>query len=232
MSRVGAAGVFGIVLVSACGGASPHLTTAKPTGTVVDFDGNDYPTIVIGSQEWMVENLKTTHYDDGAAILNVTDATLWYVLTFGAYAWYDNDDANKDRYGALYNWYVVDTNKICPAGWSVPSQDNWRALAASLGGDAVSGGRMKEAGTAHWQAPNTGATNESGFTALPAGWRSSSGSFVEQGQTEIWWTSTQDLLSLDPTADFWDVTFQTADSGGAQSPYQAGYSIRCRRSVN
>jgi len=232
MFRGRAAGILAVVLVAACGGGSPYGTMAKPTGTVTDVEGNVYPTIIIGKQEWMVENLKTTQFADGTPIPNVTDGVTWFDLTSHAYAWYDNDIANKDLYGALYNWWVVDTTIICPEGWTVPSQDNWQALADSLGGTAVAGGRMKEAGTAHWQAPNTGATNQSGFAALPAGWRSLTGAFIEQGQVAMWWTSTPYLLTLDPEGVFWDASSRSTSSNGANARFQSGFSIRCRRSVN
>ena len=147
------------------------------TGTVTDFDGNVYYTVTIGSQVWLAGNLKTVKYNDGTDIPLVTDKTAWGALTTPGYCWLNNDKAtNKDTYGALYNYYVVDPaanggKNVCPTGWKVPTNDEWTALTTYLNGEAAAGGKLKEAGTAHWQTPNTGATNETGFTALPAGGR-------------------------------------------------------------
>ena len=203
-----------------------------PTGSVTDIEGNVYPTIKIGQQEWMVENLKTATYNDGTPIPSVTDGPAWSNLTSDAYCWYDNDVANKDAYGALYNWYAVNKKKLCPAGWSMPSSDSWDALAEYLGGKAVSGGRMKEPGTDRWQAPNAGATNESGFSARPAGSRYLDGAFVDKGEFAFWWCSDLKLLSLPPTSWFWDLNSTTASAGGFQSQWPMGYSVRCFRSAN
>jgi uncharacterized protein (TIGR02145 family) len=218
-----------VVLAAACGSQDGKPSAPAPTGTVTDVDGNVYPTITIGKQEWMVANLKTTKYSDGSAIPNVTADSDWGGLASGAYAFYDNDAANKDVLGALYNWYAVRTGKLCPTGWSVPSDDNWGALAAALGGKVLAGGRMKEAGTAHWQSPNTGATNDSGFTALPAGFRDGPGSFVWKGTNAIWWSSSDDPLSLPPTSRSWDVDTISTSTAGSPSPWEEGYSIRCLR---
>ena len=95
------------------------------------------------------------------------DNTAWLQLTTDAYGWYDNNVANKTPYGALYNWYAVNTSKLCPYGWHVPSDVDWTRLKSYLGGEDVAGGKLKEAGTNHWDSPNTGATNDSGFSALP-----------------------------------------------------------------
>jgi uncharacterized protein (TIGR02145 family) len=134
-----------------------------------DADVNSYGAIEIGSQRWMSENLKTTKYNGGSDIPNVTTDAEWVVLTTPAYCWYNNDDASyKAVYGALYNWYAVNTGNLCPTDWHVPSQAEWETLYYYLGSD---GGKIKEAGTAHFVSPNTGATNESGFTALPGGVR-------------------------------------------------------------
>jgi uncharacterized protein (TIGR02145 family) len=141
-------------------------------GTVTDIDGNVYQTVTIGTQEWMAENLKVTHYRNGDVIPNVTDGTAWTGLTTGAYCEYNNDVSNVATYGRLYNWYaVVDSRNMAPVGWHVPTDAEWQTLVDYLGGDAVAGGKMKEAGTSHWLSPNSYATNESGFSALPAGCR-------------------------------------------------------------
>jgi uncharacterized protein (TIGR02145 family) len=141
------------------------------TGTVTDIEGNVYQTIGIGSQIWMQENLKTTMFNNGLAIPLVEDSIEW-ALQFvkPAYCWYDNDEEKyKETYGALYNFRAVMTEKLCPEGWHVPDNDEWTILETFLGGRDVAGGMLKEAGTEHWLSPNTGAANESGFTALPGG---------------------------------------------------------------
>jgi uncharacterized protein (TIGR02145 family) len=162
----------------------------NPSGSITDKDGNVYTSVTIGAQVWMVENLKTTKYNDGTFIPNVTDETAWYNLTTAAYCWYDNEISNKTTYGALYNWYVVNTGKLCPSGWHVPAETEWSDLINYLGGQDIAGGKMKEIGLAHWKDVNVGATNESGFTALPGGLRSNFGSFGTLGLNGHWWSAT------------------------------------------
>ena len=143
------------------------------SSSIKDIEGNVYKTIAIGKQVWMTENLKTTKFNDGTSIPMVTENEAWIKLTTPAYSWYNNDStANKNTYGALYNWYTVKTNKLCPAGWHVPTDAEWVALITYLEGFTVAGGKMKEKGIEHWKSPNEGATNETGFTALPGGYRS------------------------------------------------------------
>ena len=151
------------------------LVLAPPT----DGCGNTYGTVVLGNQEWLTENLKTTKYNDGTPISLVEDNGQWGSLTTPAYSWYNNDQtSNEDPYGALYNYYTVaDTNSrnVCPLDWHVPSDAEWQVLIGFLGGFDIAGGVMKEEGTAHWTSPNTGATNSSGFTAVAGGNRNTSG---------------------------------------------------------
>ena len=162
------------------------ISSGAPTGTCTDSDGITYETIILGSQVWMAENLKTTHYNNGEPI-----STGWPSYD-GAYAVYDNDPSNAETYGNLYNWYAVDDSRgVCPEGFHMPSDDEWQILIDYLGGYSVAGGKMKETGTAHWNSPNTGATNESGFTALPGGYRSSSsGYYSDMGDYGSFWSST------------------------------------------
>ena len=160
--------------------------------TITDIDGNVYKTVKIGTQVWMAENLKVTHYRNGDPILNITDNTQWDSLTTGAYCNYNNDPNNAITYGRLYNWYAVtDSRNLAPIGWRVPTDAEWQTLINYLGGDDVAGGKIKEAGTTHWSSPNTGATNESGFTALPGGARADSGSFDLLGSNATFWSSTE-----------------------------------------
>lgn len=174
----------------------PEKEVSKPklkaAGTVTDIDGNVYNTITIGTQTWMVENLKTTRYRNGNPIQNVTGNAAWAALTNGAYCWYDNAATNKNTYGALYNWHaVVDNRNIAPIGWHVPSIDELNTLFNYLG-VYVAGGKMKETGTTHWLSPNNGANNTSGFTALPGGTRSLGpyNNFWELREYGYWWSST------------------------------------------
>jgi uncharacterized protein (TIGR02145 family) len=159
---------------------------------VTDIDGNVYHTVTIGTQVWMVENLKVTRYRGGEAIDLVTDNASWEGMTSGAYCEYDNNAGNVDVYGRLYNWFAVNDNRnIAPEGWHVPSDGEWTSLASYLGGDAVAGGKLKEAGLIHWKEPNTGATNETGFTGLPGGHREYGGNFDYINWGGGWWCATE-----------------------------------------
>lgn len=140
----------------------------KVGGTVTDIDGNVYKTIKIGEQTWMVENLRVTHLNDGTAITNVTNDAAWNNLS-AYYCWPQDNVQNKNTYGALYNWAAVSSQKLAPVGWHIPLKGDWELLASTLGGFSVAGGKMKMKGTEFWAAPNTDASNTSGFTALPAG---------------------------------------------------------------
>ncbi len=189
--------------------------------TVKDMDGNVYNTVTIGTQTWMAENLKTTMLNDGASITMVTDNTTWAKLATPGYCWYNNDEkANKNIYGALYNWHTVNNGKLCPSGWHVPSDDEWKILFAYLGG-AEAGNKLQEKGTTHWVNPNPGATNESGFTALPGGLRVNSGTFVTLGTASFWWCSTEDM----PDARY--VGYYDSGVERGYDKKQSGRSVRC-----
>jgi uncharacterized protein (TIGR02145 family) len=204
-------------------GVTIMFTTKGSTGAVSDIDGNSYATIPIGTQVWMAENLKVVHYRNGDAIPNVTDANAWNNLSTGAYCWYNNNLTNKNIYGGLYNWYsITDSRGIAPPGWHVPTQIEWQTLVNFLGNDTQAGGQMKEAGTAHWLSPNTGATNESGFTALPGG----SQSFTDLHYIGNWWSVTEyDLTS----ADILYIGYNGAGTSGGSSQKTCGFSVRCVR---
>ncbi len=210
----------------------------EPAESVKDIDGNVYKTVKIGTQVWMRENLKTTKYSDGTAIPNVIDDTQWAKLTTGALCWHGNDAAtHKDPYGALYNWYAVETGKLCPTGWHVSSDKEWTVLMDYLGGYAMTGAKLKEAGTTHWSSPNAGATNESGFTALPGGSRDpDSGMFYTLMKAGWWWTSTHDrgpsLIQLragDQGGPWMRVIFweQTSIKRNNAFLERTGFSVRC-----
>ena len=199
------------------------------TGTVTDIDLNVYNTVTIGTQVWMAENLKTTKYNDGTAITSVTSDAEWGALIIGAYSDYGNNPANSNAYGRLYNWYAVDNNastevasnggkNVCPTNWHVPTDAEWTTLTTYLGGDSVAGGKLKENGTIHWLNPNTGATNESGFTAVPGGVRNHDGSYYEVGLSGYWWSSEVTSRIL-----YYDYTYVSRGSGGKGN----GFSVRC-----
>ncbi len=200
-------------------------------GTLTDQDGNIYKTITIGNQVWMAENLRTTKYNDGTAIPNVTGKSEWCALTTGAYCNYNNTK-NVDTistYGRIYNWYAVNTGKLAPPGWHVPNDEDWRTLTDYLGGELPAGGKLKEKDTTHWLSPNTGADNSSGFTALPAGarcfWEGDS-IFGGMGWSSIWWST-----------DLWygDVWIKLIVSNHSNAYLHAvnlennvyGFSVRC-----
>ncbi len=171
-------------------GSAQSFTTPAASDSVVDIDGNVYHIVTIGTQVWMVENLKTTRYRNGDAIPNVTDGFAWEALTTGAYCNYDNSPDSAAVYGRLYNWYaVIDGRNIAPDGWHVPTANDWATLVGFLGSDP--GGKLKEVGTAHWLDPNTGATNESGFTARAGGQRGYQGVYGALGQEAYFWTSSE-----------------------------------------
>jgi uncharacterized protein (TIGR02145 family) len=193
-------------------------------GSINDFDGNSYKTIRIGTQIWFAENLKTTTLNDGRNINLIIDGNEWSTLSLPSYCWYNNNESNKNTYGALYNWYAVNTSKLCPTGWHVPSKKEWSILINYLGGEDYAGGKLKEAGGSHWESPNEGATNESAFNALPGGYREANGSFDLLNSNGNWWTSssnsTYDALSIFLFSAF-EYTYENDIERGF------GFSIRC-----
>jgi uncharacterized protein (TIGR02145 family) len=218
--------VMGIIIMlnSSCNKKDVNNGSPLVPGIVVDIDGNHYHTITIGTQVWMVENLKTTRFRDGSSIPLVILAQAWDTLMTPGYCWYDNDAGKyKNPYGALYNWYAVNTGKLSPAGWHVPTEAEWSTLTDFLGGSYIAGGKMKEADTTHWWSPNTGADNSSGFTALPGGVRNNSGSFMSIGEYGGWLSSTED--NYNPSFIFlWCGSSQS--TSGYTSPAD-GFSVRC-----
>ncbi|MEW5925603.1 MAG: FISUMP domain-containing protein, partial [Candidatus Zixiibacteriota bacterium] len=181
----------------------PEPDCGEETGTVIDIDSNVYQTVLISNQCWMVENPKVTLYRNGDPIPNVTDGDTWSGLFTGAYCEYNNDPDNVATYGRLYNWYAVDDSRnIAPEGWHIPTDAEWKQLEMYLGmsqaeADDIGmrgtdkGGKLKEAGLTHWSSPNTGATNESGFTALPGSGRSGNDEYYAlMGFCAFFWSST------------------------------------------
>jgi uncharacterized protein (TIGR02145 family) len=192
--------------------------------SVKDIDGNVYKTVTIGTQVWMVENLKVTKYNDGTAIPNVTENSAWALLTTGAYCNYDNTESYSTTYGRLYNFYAVKTGKLAPTGWHIPSKDEWSTLIAFLGGEGIAGGKLKATGSS-WATPNGGATNETGFTGLPGGDRSGKGWFASDGghysigEYGIWWSSSADAIGAWHYVMYFDDS--TIDSDNSE--YEVSY---------
>jgi uncharacterized protein (TIGR02145 family) len=218
-------------------GSSEPFTTAA-SNTVTDIDGNVYQTVTIGTQVWMAENLKVTHYRNGDPIPNVTDGGTWSGLTTGAYCNYTNDVGYVATYGRLYNWYAVaDSRNLAPAGWHVPTDAEWKQLEMYLGmsqaqADAMNwrgtdeGGKLKEAGTTHWNSPNTGATNESGFSALPGGGRTYDGSFGYMGGSAYFWSSTETYSNFAWRRHLY---YSTSQVHRFYYLKRHGFSVRCVR---
>jgi len=233
-------GVF-LVFTSSCekddGSSMGNSTSGKTTavfnpdvnyGTMTDQDGNVYKTVTIGTQTWMAENLRTTKYNDGTSIPNVTVDDEWTGLTTGAYCNYNNTSKTDTiaTYGRLYNWHAVNTGKLAPSGWHVPSDAEWTTLTNHLGNESVAGVKMKEAGTTHWKHPNTGATNETGFTALPGGFRTSNGTFREIGYYGLWWSATEFSAV---SAWFRKMDYYYSSVFRYYDDKEVGFSVRCLR---
>jgi len=197
-------------------------------GILTDIEGNPYKTISIGTQVWMTENLKTTKYNDGSTVPLVTDPVTWSNLTTPGYCWYNNDEAsNKNLYGALYNWYTVNTGKLCPEGWHVPTDVEWILIESFLGGEDIAAIKMKEAGFNHWKMTSSShtANNESGFTSLPSGLRIESGTFHGIAEENFFWASISfcGLPSARYRTQAFDGDFNFAGCLSAKK----GGSIRC-----
>jgi len=200
---------------------NPNITY----GTMTDQDGNVYKTVTIGTQIWMAENLRTTKYNDGTAIDNVIDGDEWANLKTGAYCNYNNLTGAKDiaTYGRLYNWYAVNTGKLAPVGWHIPSDAEWTQLVNYLGGEDSAGGKLKETGTLHWESPNTEATNETGFTALPGGYRDYHGTYCNNREYGYWWSTSEIYNSA------WRqiMSFHYGYFSGNYFVKENGFSVRC-----
>jgi len=208
--------------------SSIHAFGQDSTETVTDIDDNIYHTVKIGTQTWMLEDLKVTTLNNGAPIQNIpgneVGALSWDGDAAGAYCWYNNSIASKKTYGALYNWYVVETGVLCPQGWHVPSTEEWQILIDYLGGVKLAGGKMKEIGTSHWKTPNKGADNSSGFTALPGGGRLKVFGFGTIGETSWWWTSTKKNIF---NANVIALTYKSSEAIINAREHNSGYSVRC-----
>lgn len=207
--------------------SSMFKTTLQVPQTVEDIEGNVYKTVKIGNQTWMTKNLKTTKYNDGSAIPLVADGSAWAALSTPGYCWYNNDEASyKTTYGALYNGYAVSTGKLCPKDWHVPSDAEWKIVTDYLGGENIAGGKLKETGTTFWVGPNTGATNECGYTALPGGVRFYDGLFHDFGFSGYFWSSTEQSSTR---AFFRYVDYEYSNIFRFNNFKKIGFSVRCLR---
>ena len=182
---------FRSYVINSVGISYGNQLSYKTKNTVEDVEGNSYKVVKIGNQIWMAENLKTTKYNDGVSLKFTNSGIGWISQTEGAYCWTYDDPSTKNTYGAYYNFYAVKTGKLAPKGWRVPTQADLEQLQNHLGGPSVSGGKLKSTDS-RWEFPNIGATNESGFNALPASYRSKvNGSNPYVGQYSLFWSSTQ-----------------------------------------
>ncbi len=207
-----------VFIISGCSKAE------KGPADVTDFEGNTYKTFRIGEQVWMAENLRSTILNDGKAITLASDSTTWKNLDSPAYCWYDNNVSFKDNYGALYNGYTAVNNNICPAGWHIPSLEEWQTLINFIGDSLNAGGKMKEAGTLNWHNPNTGADNSSGFSAQGAGIRYFQGTFSSLLDYSGLWSSTG---SGDSEQWFLGLYYGSSSASLEHRKKNYGFSIRC-----
>lgn len=208
--------------------ASNHALIAKwiqnPTSgygfNITDIDGNSYKTVYIGTQQWMAENLKVSKYNNGDVIPNSANTSI------GAWVYYNNDETNNIKHGKLYNWYAVNTGKLCPIGWHVPTDGEWTILTDYLGGANIAGGKMKEVGSTNWSSPNIDASNTSLFSALPSGLISATGVFRFIGTETGWWSS-----SMAPSPSSLAIRLHLNTNDGVANKFgtvkNCGFSIRC-----
>lgn len=231
--------------------ATTSVPAFSPCGTTIsDIEGNAYNTVLIGAQCWTKENLRVRRYNNGTAIpFDATggaggSSSTWNNLTIGAHTIYAHDSvatpSNLTKYGYLYNWYAAkgiytngtilanDTLNICPEGWHVPTDAEWTTLTDELGGESVAGGKMKSVGTAYWNSPNTGATNESGFSALPGGFRNIGGGFENIRSNAFFWSATEGVSSIAWNRDlFYDQFYVKRNYFYFGVNKAVGASIRC-----
>jgi uncharacterized protein (TIGR02145 family) len=219
-----------LLFILGCAKKEDEPIVPAPVTEVSDIDGNIYPVVQIGTQSWMGANLKVKRYRNGDTIANVTTDAQWKVLGSGAYCAYENLVSNVTTYGNLYNWHALsDSRGLCPGGWHVPSESEWELMGAFLGGNSVAGGKLKSKGTLEeatglWYAPNTEATNSSGFTAVPGGYRINYGTFYSLGNVAYFWSSS-DTASVNA----WNFILD-ANNGELNRNFNLktnGFSVRC-----
>jgi uncharacterized protein (TIGR02145 family) len=208
--------------------ASNQLTVdyTGQTDTVFDINGNAYKTVGIGSQIWMAQNLKSNRLNDGNIIPQIKSDSIWNVNHKVGYCWYNNDSIyNSEIYGALYNYYTVKSELLCPIGWHVPSNSEWTTLINFLGGTGKAGGKLKDYFTPYWSDPNVCYSNNFGFAARPGGRRSHiKGQFSNIRDYGYWWTSTS-------KSEFYSYSWSMYNSdthiSRNESSNRDGASVRC-----
>ena len=201
--------------------------TTPAASTITDYDGNQYHQIGIGTQVWLKENLKVTHYSNGDAITHADSSVVWAGIVTGLYCVYNDEPSIASTYGNLYNWYAVtDSRNLCPLGWHVPTDSEWELFGTFLGGDYVAGGKMKEAGSNHWTGLNAGADNSSGFTALPGGRRlDSSPAYGNFGTDGFWWSSSENDATTSWSRDIYTTNAILIRTNMYNKSW--GQSVRC-----
>ena len=223
------AGTYRVYAKDAAGNLSAASVDNVTIVGLVDIDGNAYSTVVIGTQNWMAENLKVTKYRNGDNITNITTNSAWYsTVPYGAYGVYDNDETTYlNSYGRLYNWYAVDNSSsryICPEGWHVPTTNEYNTLSTYLGGNSVAGGKMKETGTTYWQSSNTSVTNSSGFSARGSGLRDNAyGTYTLLNLRTWFWVANQ----FDSTRAYYRELATNESVTIYRTSKKYGMSVRC-----
>ena len=209
-----------VILIVGCSKDSVEVPTI-----ITDLDGNVYNAVVIGKQTWMKTNLNVSKYQDGTLIPEVTDPVQWAKLTTGAWCYYDNDPANGEIYGKLYNWYAVhDARGLAPVGYQIPTDEQWSTLTTFIG--SVAGGKMKEIGIANWTSPNSEATNSTGFTGLPGGIIISNGTFYYISDHGYWWSSTSNV-NEETVAWNRSLGYNSGIACRSYDDKNYGFSVRC-----
>ncbi|MBL7749255.1 MAG: fibrobacter succinogenes major paralogous domain-containing protein [Chitinophagaceae bacterium] len=218
--------LLGVLIISSC------KKDAEPVVEIKDADGNVYHEIKIGTQTWLLENLRTTKFRNGDAIPNVTDFTQWKNSSTAAYCNFNNDASVTAKEGRLYNWFAVtDSRGICPPGYHIPTREEWQTLRDYLGGESVAGGKMKSTGEEYWTG-NTGATNESGFTGIGAGVRNTAlyadQDFQHRKTLGLMWSST----GIEPPGNvnaawYFHLQYNMAQGSLSFLEKTCGISVRC-----
>lgn len=231
--------IFALILLITIGCQDDDSDTNKPlvveSGTVNDIHGNTYATVKLDQLWWMARNLDVSLYNDGTPIKQ-GDPQEWFGLQTGAWCWYNNDSAQGEIYGRLYNFFAVETQKLCPEGWRVPSDEDWHELEIFLGMDPFDlhewqarggarniGGKLKSESTSLWKSPNKGASNESLFNALPGGSFQSHNNFTGMGEFANFWSSTPS----DNGIIYRYLHYNDQNIFRFHHPQQLGFSVRC-----
>ncbi len=214
--------------VNEIGTAYGSVKAFKTLDVVTDIDGNSYEVVDIGNQTWMAENLKTSKYRNGDPIQQVDDEEEWFLIeSTGAFCYYDDDQNNNLVYGKLYNWHAVgDERGICPEGWKIPDNNDWMELVAFAGGQEIAGSGLKHKGFKYWEIPNVGATNTTGFTALPGGYRVGNG-FFSKGKFAHFWSATVHPEHDGNMAYYLSVNFDNTHAIVWHLYKRVGHSVRC-----